>query len=257
MPGEVWRDYMTPKNPNILTLGAGQKVWIMERSIEAYKYFNALQRLTASGALTITVYVFRNKSSIGASPSAIAQNISPANEPMSSGWGDSSYIYTNLTLNSSELEGNDIYHRLFGFPCGNINEMVGIHRVQGGYIEPSLENSGLLGNYGVQYHFTVNLVNQDPVNAKKFIGHVGCNPWSCCMVITNGSQTEYKMMRGFAEEISAGYRDIDTDEEKKYSSWRWMEYVVPRASSATIVFQLFHGANGSQPGAMKWSVKNA
>ncbi len=235
MPVDVWDKFFSSASKNAISLGKNGSYWIMEKTVPAGAIFNALQLFDTTGEVIVTVYAYKNKNNLNGTATAIPQS----GCDQVSGYGDTAFLICEETIKASTLTSKDICHRLFNINSGNINEAVPIHTVQG-----RTENrDGYIGNWGVQYYFTVTLKN-DTDSPFTFNGYLGANNAGTCMCVQSGSSFDGYFMHGKSQiKDYPNYR----------SRWHWLSHTVPKGTSQTITFQITHGSNGCAPGYMQWS----
>lgn len=172
--------------------------WIMEETV-SYRFFEALCRFETTGTCIVTVYVFVNKYNIDGNAIPCDLVYVGSDVPVYSGSGDSYFLSTDITLNSANCfasMNNSYYYWLCDCNTYNANEMTAIDLCQGG--SAYCTNSGFnnLGNYGMQYYFSMRLNNNSSGKRVKFRAYVGSNPDSSFPLIQSGSQVETNWMQG-------------------------------------------------------------
>jgi hypothetical protein len=232
--GGVWADFYGSSAGNSTTIASNSVYWVRENTIPNNSIFTGNMRFTVSGNATIILYVYKNKSKINGTATAYPWS---NNDYQYSGYGQG-YFYTAsaITLKATELTGGKYFNTNYdkGFTSLIINgqskatDAIPLTLCTGQSVYAPGYN---LGNWAVQYSYTLNLQNNTS-SSKTFEGYVRtANNKDNWLVIQSGSACKYAS-------LGPSYGNAN--------AWKWLTKTFAANTTYSDSYQYILGANSTQ-----------
>jgi hypothetical protein len=232
---EVWNNFFQSTEVSYLIPPGGVK-WILEQNVPPGYLINAVSRFSANGDLDCFEYLYLDLNSIDGTATLYPWD--NGESKMYRGTGDSYFITTNVELNVSQLPCMIMTNTR---ECHNANELIEIVEPSNGTIF-SIGNGANLGNWGIQYGFTVKVINdtESPQTVKAYVGTEQGNP---------GVQGGPRIL----SVINYGGKVVSCCSETN-QSWNWLKEDPPIPSGQPMEhqYQYIHASNSCGASVHIW-----